>query len=152
MKQLLGKARAKSQRLTSGRRRAADLVIERSNRDEAHSSSLPLVLPQRHHPSFTKSTQAPNPNNGIRPHITTRSVIRPELAGGITFNNAYFFYPKRPEVPVLRNLQLSIDDGERIAIIVSSGSSKSTLATPLPTSVRSQSCRSRGSYKSKDLL
>ncbi|EDR02631.1 uncharacterized protein LACBIDRAFT_308327 [Laccaria bicolor S238N-H82] len=61
----------------------------------------------------------------------SKGVVRPELAGRINFNNVHFFYAGRPAVLVLRNINLSIDDGECIAIVGPSGSGKSTLAALL---------------------
>lgn len=85
---------------------------------------------------IARSGQAANDfNRLLQLNITStdesKGVVRPELAGGINFNNVHFFYPGRPEVPVLRNVNLSIDDGECIAIVGPSGSGKSTLAALL---------------------
>ncbi|EDR11779.1 uncharacterized protein LACBIDRAFT_313529 [Laccaria bicolor S238N-H82] len=85
---------------------------------------------------IARSGQAANDFNQLLQLNTTstdetKGVVHPELAGGIDLNNIHFFYPGRPEVPVLRNVNLSIDDGECITIIGPSGSGKSTLATLL---------------------
>jgi ATP-binding cassette subfamily B protein len=50
------------------------------------------------------------------------------LKGKITLKNIQFSYPKRPEYKVFKNLNLTIEDGEAIALVGKSGSGKSTVA------------------------
>jgi ATP-binding cassette, subfamily B (MDR/TAP), member 1 len=50
------------------------------------------------------------------------------IGGPISFNNVSFAYPERPDVPVLRELNLHINGGECIALVGASGSGKSTVA------------------------
>lgn len=57
--------------------------------------------------------------------------LKPEIEGVISFNHVDFSYPERPDVPVLKDLSLEIDDGECVAIVGSSGSGKSTIAALL---------------------
>jgi ATP-binding cassette, subfamily B (MDR/TAP), member 1 len=52
----------------------------------------------------------------------------PPIAGTISFNNVSFSYPERPDVPVLREVSVDINEGESVAIVGSSGSGKSTMA------------------------
>ncbi|KAI9448648.1 P-loop containing nucleoside triphosphate hydrolase protein [Russula earlei] len=52
----------------------------------------------------------------------------PPISGTISFNNVSFAYPERPDVPVLKNLSLDINEGESVAVVGSSGSGKSTVA------------------------
>ncbi|KAF9559515.1 P-loop containing nucleoside triphosphate hydrolase protein [Agrocybe pediades] len=61
----------------------------------------------------------------------SRGVFCPELTRPIQFNQVNFAYPERREAPVLKNMQLSIDSGECVAIVGSSGSGKSTIASLL---------------------
>ena len=55
----------------------------------------------------------------------------PPVTGTISFNNVSFSYPERPDVPVLRNITVDINEGETVAIVGSSGSGKSTVANLL---------------------
>ncbi|KAJ7271891.1 P-loop containing nucleoside triphosphate hydrolase protein [Mycena haematopus] len=58
-------------------------------------------------------------------------IMCPPLDGPITFKNVQFSYPERVDVPVLKNLNLEIADGECVAIVGASGSGKSTVAALL---------------------
>ncbi|CAL5418877.1 unnamed protein product [Camellia sinensis] len=53
------------------------------------------------------------------------------LMGRIEFVNVSFYYPSRPTVPVLKNVNLSVHPNEVIAIVGLSGSGKSTLVNIL---------------------
>jgi len=48
------------------------------------------------------------------------------LAGNVEFKKATFRYPTRPQVRVLRDLDLSVTSGQRIALVGPSGCGKST--------------------------
>ena len=50
------------------------------------------------------------------------------LRGTISFNDVCFAYPTRPDIEVLKDINLSIQPGERIALVGPSGSGKSTIA------------------------
>lgn len=52
-------------------------------------------------------------------------------AGTISFEGVDFAYPAHPSQPVLRNLSLHISSGEKVALLGSSGSGKSTVANLL---------------------
>jgi ATP-binding cassette subfamily B protein/subfamily B ATP-binding cassette protein MsbA len=52
------------------------------------------------------------------------------IHGGIAFKNVSFGY--RPEQPVLRNLNLSVSAGTRVAFVGASGAGKTTLMSLLP--------------------
>lgn len=47
--------------------------------------------------------------------------------GNITFKNVVFSYPTRPDVRVLKNLNLSIQAGQKVALVGQSGAGKSTV-------------------------
>ena len=47
--------------------------------------------------------------------------------GRITFNAVRFNYPSRPDTPALKNLNLTIEPGEQIALVGPSGAGKSTV-------------------------
>lgn len=53
-------------------------------------------------------------------------VVAGGLTGNIEFNNVYFQYPSRPEVQILRGLNLKIKSGETVALVGTSGNGKST--------------------------
>uniref|UniRef100_A0A8C5WSY1 Uncharacterized protein n=1 Tax=Laticauda laticaudata TaxID=8630 RepID=A0A8C5WSY1_LATLA len=49
-----------------------------------------------------------------------------KLSGEIEFKNIYFSYPSRPNIQILRGLNLKIQPGQTIALVGSSGCGKST--------------------------
>ncbi|XP_046390861.1 ATP-dependent translocase ABCB1-like isoform X2 [Ischnura elegans] len=50
-----------------------------------------------------------------------------EVDGRISFRGVNFFYPTRPEVQVLKNFNLDIEPGKKVALVGSSGGGKSTI-------------------------
>ncbi|KAH9286837.1 Multidrug resistance protein 1A [Echinococcus granulosus] len=52
--------------------------------------------------------------------------IIPDFQGRIEFKNVNFSYPSRPNVPILKNFNLTIEPGKKVAIVGFSGSGKST--------------------------
>lgn len=54
--------------------------------------------------------------------------MKPSIAGHVSFSNVAFSYPERPDVPVLKDINMELADGECVAIVGASGSGKSTVA------------------------
>ncbi|KAG8924894.1 GTPase-activating protein, partial [Tulasnella sp. 408] len=56
--------------------------------------------------------------------------LRPDkVVGRITFDNVVFNYPSRPDVPILKGLNLDISAGTSIALVGASGTGKSTVVS-----------------------
>jgi ABC transporter fused permease/ATP-binding protein len=55
----------------------------------------------------------------------------PHVGGDVVFDGVDFAYPSRPDVPVLKGLQLTLSPGEVVALVGPSGGGKSTVATLL---------------------
>ncbi len=60
----------------------------------------------------------------------TRGTPR-RLRGAVAFEDVHFRYPSRPDLPVLRGLDLRAAPGEKIALVGPSGAGKSTLVSLL---------------------
>jgi ABC-type multidrug transport system fused ATPase/permease subunit len=60
-----------------------------------------------------------------------KGIEQVEFTGKVTFKNLSFAYPSRPETEVLKNINLSIEPGNLIALVGKSGAGKSTFATLL---------------------
>ena len=58
-------------------------------------------------------------------------VNRPKVEGHIRFDDVYFDYPSRLDMPVLKGINLDILPGQKIALVGQSGSGKSTIASLL---------------------
>jgi ABC-type multidrug transport system fused ATPase/permease subunit len=62
-----------------------------------------------------------------------QSVIEPQytLKGNVTFKQVAFSYPSRSDVSVLKDITLTTNNGEQIALVGPSGAGKSTIASLL---------------------
>ena len=49
------------------------------------------------------------------------------VAGAVTYDQVHFSYPSRKDIPVLKGISLSIQPGEKIALVGHSGAGKSTI-------------------------
>lgn len=56
---------------------------------------------------------------------------KPAITGKVTFNNVRFHYPQRPDIEVLKSINLHAEPNETIALVGSSGAGKSTIASLL---------------------
>lgn len=63
--------------------------------------------------------------------LQTGTVQWPGLRGDVEFRDVHFTYPTRTDVPVLKGLNLRIPAGSTLALVGSSGSGKSTIASLL---------------------
>lgn len=55
----------------------------------------------------------------------------PNLRGDVYFDDVYFTYPERQDIPILKGVTIHIPSGKTVAIVGPSGSGKSTLASLL---------------------
>ncbi len=55
----------------------------------------------------------------------------PKMQGEVRFHNVAFHYPNRPDMPVLKGLDLTIGAGQQVALVGPSGAGKSTIASLL---------------------
>ncbi len=66
----------------------------------------------------------------------TQEVIsgqRPDrIAGKIEFTNVSFSYPTRRDIKVIKNLTFTVEPGQKVAFVGSSGAGKSTIASLIP--------------------
>ncbi|GBP59397.1 Multidrug resistance protein 1 [Eumeta japonica] len=59
--------------------------------------------------------------------LLNRGVTPTSVEGSIEFRNVFFHYPSRPDVPILKGINLSVQNGQTVALVGASGSGKSTI-------------------------
>lgn len=57
----------------------------------------------------------------------TKTVQLHKVKGNIEYNDVYFSYPTRPDLPILKGISFSIQAGEKVALVGQSGAGKSTI-------------------------
>jgi ABC-type multidrug transport system fused ATPase/permease subunit len=95
---------------------ASDRVVDILDSEEIEGANAGTmeVAPQ----SASGKNSKPN-------HIDTNTPA--EIEGNIHYENVHFNYPTRPDVEVLKGIDLKIKPGEKIALVGASGSGKSTI-------------------------
>ena len=53
-------------------------------------------------------------------------MLQSTVIGNVSLENVVFKYPTRPDVPVLSSLSLTVEPGQMVALVGSSGCGKST--------------------------
>jgi ATP-binding cassette subfamily B (MDR/TAP) protein 1 len=81
--------------------------------------------------NFAKSIVAANQVRLVTeriPSISSENGIKPEeVFGNVEFKDITFEYPSRPGVTIMKNFNLSIKQGQHVALVGESGSGKSTI-------------------------
>ena len=85
------------------------------------ASELPATGSEPEHPEDLESAAAA----WLQPERV------PKMRGAVRFDRVSFHYPNRPDMPVLRGLNLAIPAGEQVALVGPSGAGKSTIASLL---------------------
>ncbi|KAK6760033.1 hypothetical protein RB195_021526 [Necator americanus] len=79
---------------------------------------------------YTCTDDEPNPERHL-PVSTRRQSMKYMGKGALRFSDIHFSYPTRPDVEVLKGISFHIESGEKIGLVGSSGSGKSTITSLL---------------------
>jgi ATP-binding cassette, subfamily B, bacterial len=60
-------------------------------------------------------------------NLADKNIQHIDLEGDIIYKNIHFSYPTRPDMPILKGLDLEIKAGQRVALVGTSGGGKSTI-------------------------
>nr|XP_006812790.1 PREDICTED: multidrug resistance protein 1-like [Saccoglossus kowalevskii] len=64
--------------------------------------------------------------------IYSQDGMKPDhIVGEVTYRNVYFNYPSRPDVKVLRGININVNTNQRVALVGASGCGKSTMVSLL---------------------
>ena len=85
-----------------------------------------LGATQRIREILQEKTEIQSEARGVNSAVPTRM-----LRGEVTFEKVVFRYPSRPEVTVLRDVSLTVQAGQRVALVGPSGAGKSTIVSLL---------------------
>ena len=87
-------------------------------------------------PNIAAFSSARGAMSSVLDVVQRRSLIDPDseegrkldkVNGKVEFRDASFFYPNRPDVQVLKGFSLTVNPGQTVALVGSSGSGKSTI-------------------------
>ncbi|MFK7979938.1 MAG: ABC transporter ATP-binding protein [Saprospiraceae bacterium] len=60
--------------------------------------------------------------------LENHPIITPrKIAGNIEYKNVHFTYPTRPDIPILKGIDIKIEAGQKVALVGPSGVGKSTI-------------------------
>lgn len=103
----------------SGTGQNAAMAIDQSKAEAAKRSIFHLL--------DRASALDPMASHGATQVEDANGQPRSRISGAIEFRGVGFSYPSRPHAQVLRNFSLSVQPGETVALVGSSGSGKSTI-------------------------
>ena len=64
-------------------------------------------------------------------HVICNSLVQSSVTGTVQLRSVRFRYPTRPDVKVLRGVTLTVQKGQKLALVGSSGCGKSTVVSLL---------------------
>ena len=99
---------------------SATRLLELLSLESAITSPLsPFLLPNRRSEKKTESK--------AKSKIEKKAEGKNESIAAISFNNLDFYYPSRPDIAALKNINLTIEQGQTVALVGPSGAGKTTM-------------------------